>query len=86
VQVAIPFAMLKIRKMIKAPSSQLLMPLRIFGVPSERISEKRRDEGFAVWPPKFHILPIFLDRSIIKVTKVEDTSELLVPTSLPHPI
>src|SRR5690606_2329856 len=60
------------------------MHLRIFFITGQKVGHERSNDGLVVRPPKFHVLPIFLNRFVIDVTEIKNTSVLVVPTSFPH--
>lgn len=59
-QVSVPFAVLLIGEMLKAPLVNLLMPIGIKGIASQTPSHQCGDDRFIVWPPELHIVPVFL--------------------------
>ena len=85
-QVAVPFAELGVGKVAEAPLMNLLVPAQIFVVARERPGQQRGNNGFAVRPPEFHVVPILLDWQPAQVAKIEDAALLFIPAALPHPV
>src|SRR5215207_787493 len=64
-QIAEPFAMLFIMKPAVRIFVNQLMPVGILFIASYQESKQRSNDRFVMWPPEFHVLPVFLYRLII---------------------
>ena len=84
-QIAIPFAKLRIWEVAVGPIANELMALAVFLVASGQVCIERTDDGFALWPPELHVLRIVLRRQVLAVAEV-DATILLVPSPVPRPV
>ena len=62
VEIAKPFAVLGIGKMLVSPIMNLPVHMPVLFITGQKISHEGGDDGFVLGPPKFHVMPIFLDR------------------------
>ena len=60
--------------------------LVFFAVAGEVIGQQRGDDGFILWPPELHVLPVLLDGQAPHVAEIEDATVLRIPAALPHPV
>ena len=85
-QIAKPLAAFGVRKVLVSPIADLLVTLEVFLVARSKVGVERSDDGFALWPPEFHVLRIVLWWQVAAVAEVDNTSVWLVPTPFERPI
>lgn len=85
-QIAVPFAVLRVGKVFETPVVHLLVPRGVFQVAGELIREQRGNESFIVRPPELHVMPVLLHGLVVDVSEIQNAAKLRVPTPRPHPV
>src|SRR6188768_1500638 len=83
VQITEPFAVLFVRKMFIRIIMHHFMPCSILFISCCQVCKQCGNNRFIMGPPELHILPVFLYRLVINITKIPDASIFLIPSPLP---
>jgi len=85
-QVAIPFALLRVREVLIRPGVHVVVKLGVSGMAGELPGEEGCDHRLVVRPPELHVVPVFLHGEAADIDKREQAAVCGVPTSGPHPV
>ena len=85
-QVAIPFPVFRVGKSGAGPVEHVTVPFQETLLSGQSPCQQSGNQGFIVWPPEFHFVPVFLNRLAEYVAKVVQATELQIPASLPHAV
>src|SRR5690606_35772938 len=85
-EVTVPLSVLGVVKMGIGIGMDFSMQRCVFFFVREYGSQYGSRVRFVLRPPKLHVLPVHLDRTIVNITEIENTSVLLIPTASPHVI
>lgn len=85
-EIAEPFAVFLVWKTGIRVFVYLLVHFQVFGIACGFIGIQRGDDGFALWPPELHVMPVFLLRAVLAIPKIGDSTVCFVPTPFPGPV
>lgn len=85
-EIAEPFAVFLVWKTGIRVFVYLLVHFQVFGIACGFIGIQRGDDGFALWPPELHVMPVFLLRTVLAIPKIGDSTVCFVPTPFPGPV
>lgn len=85
-QVTEPFTMFGVGEMLVRPIMNHCVPGGILGIARELIRQQRRDDGFVLRPPEFHVVPILLAGQSIDIHKRKHATMHAIPSTQQHPI
>ena len=86
VQISKPLAMHAIVKMTEGPVEHITVPVEISGFAGQSPCEQGRNECLIVRPPEFHIVPVFLDGTVVDIPEIQQASEFRIPAATPHAV
>ena len=85
-EIAEPFAVFLVWKTGIRVFVYLLVHFQVFGIACGFIGIQRGDDGFALWPPELHVVPILLGREVFAILEIVDSAVRLIPAPVPRPV
>ena len=85
-EIAVPFPIFPVRETGVCVFINHPVHFKVFLVAGSFIGIKCGDDGFALRPPEFHIVPVFLLRKVLAVFEISDSTVCFVPAPFPGPV